>query len=313
MTLKQRIAAYLDDTNQETGGWVTGAIAALIVLSAVIFVVETYDIAPQLRLVCTGLDWVILGIFTVEYGLRLWTAERWWAYALSPYGLVDLIAISPFVLGFLDMRFVRLLRWLRVLRLVRFLGDRALLGRLTAADTLAVVRILFTLFAIIFIYAGLIFQVEQRYHPETFRSFLDAAYFAVVTMTTVGYGDITPVSDAGRLCTILMILSGIALIPTQLGDLIRRILKVSQSLQVPCPQCGWALHDPDARYCKRCGTALNLPAALPHDERGDRPSPLPPSMPFAPRSVLEVPEATWPESPPSGPPAAPQNSPENSL
>jgi voltage-gated potassium channel len=217
MTLKDTIAAYLDDTNRETGGWVSGAIAVLIVLSAIIFVVETYDIPPPWQLVFSGADWVILGLFSVEYGLRVWTAERWWLYVLSPYGLVDLLAISPFVLGFLDMRFVRLLRWLRVLRLVRFLGDRAIVGRVTAADTLAVVRIVFTLMAIIFIYAGIIFQVEQRYHPDTFRSFLDAAYFAVVTMTTVGYGDITPVSDAGRLWTILMILTGIALIPTQLG------------------------------------------------------------------------------------------------
>lgn len=259
MTLKATIAAYLDDTDQETGGWVTGAIATLIVLSAVIFVVETYDISAPWRTVLTWVDWGILGLFGGEYLLRVWTAERRWAYVLSPYGLVDLVAICPFLLGFIDTRFVRLLRWLRILRLLRLLRDRAVVGRLTAIDTLAVIRIVFTLFAIIFIYAGIIFQVEQRYHPETFRSFLDAAYFAVVTMTTVGYGDITPVSDAGRLCTILMILTGIALIPTQLGDLLRRILKASQSLQVPCANCGWSLHDPDASFCKRCGTALPLP------------------------------------------------------
>ncbi|MGF1524370.1 MAG: potassium channel family protein [Leptolyngbyaceae cyanobacterium] len=259
MTLKERIAAYLDDTDQETGGWVTGAIAALIFLSAIIFVVETYDISPQLQTVLNGLDCLILGLFAAEYLLRLWTAEQWWAYVFSAYGLIDLIAISPFVLGLLDMRFVRLLRWLRVLRLVRFLGDRAILGRLTAADTLAVVRIVFTIFVIVFIYAGIIFQVEQRYHSDTFNTFLDAAYFAVVTMTTVGYGDITPVSEAGRLFTMLMILTGIALIPTQLGDLIRRIVKVSQSMQVPCPNCSWTTHDPDAQFCKRCGTALPLP------------------------------------------------------
>ncbi|MBE7381359.1 MAG: ion transporter [Leptolyngbya sp. SIO1E4] len=291
MTLKERIAAYLDDTNRETGGWVTGAIAALIVLSAIIFVVETYVISPQLRSILTGLDWLILSIFVAEYLLRLWTAKHWWAYALSPYGLVDLVAISPFVLGLLDMRFVRLLRWLRILRLIRFLGDRAIVGRLTAADTLAVIRIVFTLFAIIFIYAGIIFQVEQRYHPATFSSFLDAAYFAVVTMTTVGYGDITPVSDAGRLCTILMILTGIALIPTQLGDLIRRIVKVSQAVQVPCGHCGWHTHDPDAQFCKRCGAALPLQGIPSNDGKGDHPPPVMPALPFAPQSVMPVSEA----------------------
>ncbi|NER83636.1 MAG: ion transporter [Leptolyngbya sp. SIO1D8] len=299
MTLKEQIAAYLDDTNRETGGWVTGAISALIFLSVIIFVVETYEISPQFQSFLTGLDWLILALFTGEYLLRLWTAEQWWAYALSPYGVVDLIAISPFVLGMLDMRFVRLLRWLRVLRLVRFLGDRALLGRLTPADTLAVIRIVFTLFAIIFIYAGIIFQVEQRYHPDTFVSFLDAAYFAVVTMTTVGYGDITPVSDVGRLFTILMILTGIALIPTQLGDLIRRIVKVSQAVQMPCPHCGWPMHDPDAQFCKRCGTALSR-AQTPLNTVGLEPESIESSLPFAPRSIMPFTESTE-----TGPPASP--------
>ena len=300
MTLKATIAAYLDDTDQETGGWVTGAIATLIVMSAVIFVVETYDISAPWRTVLTWIDWGILAVFGLEYLLRVWTAERRWAYVLSPYGLVDLVAICPFLLGFIDTRFVRLLRWLRILRLLRLLRDRAVVGRLTAIDTLAVIRIVFTLFAIIFIYAGIIFQVEQRYHPETFRSFLDAAYFAVVTMTTVGYGDITPVSDAGRLCTILMILTGIALIPTQLGDLLRRILKASQSLQVPCASCGWSVHDPDASFCKRCGTALPLPALTGQGAVSAaslaKAAGMDVTLPFAPRSVSDTASTTGSEA-----------------
>lgn len=293
MTVKDAIAAYLDDTNRERGGWVTGVIAILIVASSVIFVLETYDFAAPWPWVLESLDWLILGIFAVEYLLRVWTAERWWQYVFSPYGLVDLVAIFPFVLGFLDTRFLRLLRWLRVLRLARFLGDRAIIGRFTAADTLAVVRIVFTLIAIIFIYAGIIFQVEQQQHPETFNSFFDAAYFAVVTITTVGYGDITPVSDAGRLCTMLMILTGIALIPTQLGDLIRRILKVSRSLQVPCLGCGWSVHEPDAQFCKRCGTKLALSSnqtELPVSEL-DAILPLP--LPLVPHTIIAIPEAAW--------------------
>ena len=286
MTLKQRVAVYLDDTNLKTGGWVTLAIALLILISAVIFVVETYPLDDRLRTVLVGVDWVILTLFTVEYGLRLWSAERPWDYGLSPYGLVDLLAILPLVLGLLswgmvDLRFVRLLRWLRVLRLARLLGDRALVGRLTAADSLVVTRIVFTLFALIFIYAGIIFQIEQHYNPDTFTSFLDAAYFAVVTMTTVGFGDITPVSEVGRWFTVLMILTGITLIPTQLSALIRSVVKVSQAQATPCDRCGWAIHDSDARFCKRCGgplrpgppsevIRLSSPAAtLPIAPRGD--------------------------------------------
>lgn len=283
MSLKQHIADYLDDTT-ESGRWITIAIAVLILVSAGVFVVETYPIPDRWRAVLSVLDWVILAVFTTEYGLRWWSSDRRWAYPTSLYGLLDLVAILPFLLGLLDMRFVRLLRWLRILRLVRYLGDRTPLGRFTAADTLAMVRIIFTLFAIIFIYAGVIFQVEQIYHAQTFRSFFDAAYFAVVTMTTVGYGDITPVSEAGRLFTMLMILTGIALIPTQLGNLIRQIVKVSQSVQVPCNQCGWPTHDPDAKFCKHCGTVLSL--GMPRTQPDNPPTSVvatPSPLPFAPR------------------------------
>ncbi|MGF1458386.1 MAG: ion transporter [Leptolyngbyaceae cyanobacterium] len=259
MTLKATIAAYLDDTNPAVGGWGVGAIASLIVASSVIFVLSTYELPPGQAQLLHWLDWAILAGFTVEYVLRVWTAEHWWRYVFSIYGLIDLVAICPLLLGFLDLRSIRLLRWLRILRFARLLSDRAILGKLITPDTLAVIRIVFTIFSIIFIYAGLIFQVEQRFHPTTFNSFLDAAYFAVVTITTVGYGDITPVSDAGRLCTMLMILTGIALIPTQLGDLIKRILKVSQSQPIACSTCNWSVHDPDAQFCKRCGTSLLLP------------------------------------------------------
>ena len=279
MTLKQTIAAYLDETNRETGGWVAGAIALLTVAASVLVVLSTYDISSAWQPVLNAANWVILTLFIAEYGLRLWTAERWWRYIFSLYGVVDLIAIVSLGPGVLNLPGLQLVRWLRVLRLSRLLSDRAMLARITAADTLAVVRIIFTVIGIIFVYAGLIFQVEEHYQPDTFGTFFDAAYFAVVTITTVGYGDITPVSEAGRLCTMLMILTGIALVPTQLGDLIRRIIKVSSSIEKPCDRCGAVLHDPDALFCKRCGSSLLMPSLLKQisDNDGWPPEPITPS------------------------------------
>jgi voltage-gated potassium channel len=81
-------------------------------------------------------------------------------------------------------------------------------------------------------------------------------YFSVATMTTVGFGDITPISEAGRLLTILMIWSGIALIPWQIGDLIRRLVKTINKVETPCPSCGLTFHDADAQFCRSCGTQL---------------------------------------------------------
>jgi len=263
MTLKQRIRFYLEDLETSWGRAINGAIATLILLSSAIFVLETYSIPASLAMVLGWIDGLILAAFTLEYGLRVWSAAQPRRYLFSLYGLVDLIAILPLLLGFLDLRFIRLLRWLRLLRLWRFLGNQQFGGRFRSQDTWIVARILFTLFTIIFIYSGLIFQVEHPANPDNFSNFLDAAYFAVVTMTTVGFGDVTPISEAGRALTVMMILTGIALIPTQLGRLIGQVAKAKDPDQLSCPSCGLYGHDSDARFCKRCGNPLFQPEPPP--------------------------------------------------
>lgn len=254
--LRERLRNHLNTTDTLTGRVINSAIVLLIFLSAAIFVIKTYPISPTLDAWLNALDWLIVLAFTLEYGLRLWVAKRPWYYALSLYGLIDLIAILPSWIGVFDIRFLRFFRSLRILRLVHIFNNRLWFGQVTSADTLILIRILFTLGAIVFIYSGLIFQVENPSNPEEFGTFLDALYFAVVTMTTVGYGDVTPISEAGRGLTVMMILTGIALIPTQVSSLIRQLGKVGQPQHLPCPGCGLTPHDNDAHFCKRCGTLL---------------------------------------------------------
>ncbi|MBD2114548.1 MULTISPECIES: ion transporter [Cyanophyceae] len=252
--LRERLRGHLDTTDTMPGRIVNGAIVLLIFTSAAIFVIKSYPISPALDEWLDWLDWLIVLAFTLEYGLRLWTAPRPWQYAFSLYGLIDLIAILPSWIGVFDIRFLRFFRSLRILRLVRIFNDRLWFGQVTSTDSLILIRILLTLGTIVFIYSGLIFQVEHPSNPEEFGTFLDALYFAVVTMTTVGYGDVTPISEAGRGLTVMMILTGIALIPTQVSSLIRQLGQVGQHR--PCASCGLTLHDNDAQFCKRCGTLL---------------------------------------------------------
>ncbi len=230
------------------------SITGLVLCSIAIFVIETYPIAPSLRQGLDRLNFGILLTFALEYGLRLWIAERKWRYFFSLYSLIDLLTIVPFFIGLVDISFIRVFRWFRILRLFRFLQERSWLGRFTTADTAIFARILLTLLAILFVYSGLIYQAEHDLNPNNFSTFLDAFYFAVVTMTTVGFGDITPVSEVGRLLTVLMIFTGIALIPWQVGDLIRQLVKSPQQISLVCQGCGLRGHDVDARFCKRCGT-----------------------------------------------------------
>jgi voltage-gated potassium channel len=258
MLLKQRIGFYLEDIDTPSGRAITLIITGLVMLSSAIFVAETYTIPTFIRNTLNIIDNAILMIFALEYLLRFWCAETKIKYFFSLYSIIDLMAILPAFLGIVDINisFIRLLRWFRILRLIRFIKGKTLFGRISTEDSVIFARILFTLFAIIFIYAGLIYQVEHPVNSKVFHTFLDAVYFSVVTMTTVGFGDVTPVSQVGRLLTVSMILTGIALIPWQLGDLIKQLVKTANQVETTCPTCSLALHDADAHFCKICGTNL---------------------------------------------------------
>jgi voltage-gated potassium channel len=245
----------LEEAETGVGLAVNGAIATLILVSATIFVLQTYPLPSQLQASLQLLDWIILGGFTLEYTIRLWAAEHRLRHLVSLYALIDLLAIVPVLVGLFDTRYLRMARWFRILKLARFLREAPWLG----TEGVMITRIVFTLAAIIFIYAGAIYQVEHPINPDVFSTFLDAVYFAVVTMTTVGYGDVTPVSEAGRSLTVMMILTGIALIPSQIGSLLYNINQMREKIQIACPGCGLAYHQTDARYCRRCGTQLPKP------------------------------------------------------
>ncbi|WP_408648804.1 ion transporter [Tumidithrix elongata] len=262
--LREKIAYYLDDLETPIGEAITIAIALLVLLSSGIFVAQTYELPNSLRHVLDIIDNGILATFTLEYLLRFWCAEKKLKYFFSLYAIIDLVAILPFFLGVSDIKFIRILRSFRILRLIRLLSKKSLLGRFVNEDRLIFTRILFTLFAIIFVYSGLIYQIEHTSNPKGFHTFLDAFYFSVVTMTTVGFGDVIPTSQAGRLLTVLMVLTGIALIPVQLGELFKKLVKTSTQVETPCFDCGLSTHDVDAKFCKVCGAKL-IPASCPID------------------------------------------------
>ncbi|TAF57770.1 MAG: ion transporter [Oscillatoriales cyanobacterium] len=229
----------------------------LIVLSVVTFVAATFPLEPvwfdRLRVI----DGVIAVVFLVEYAVRFWRAHPKLAFVGSLLSAIDAIVLLELTASLFGFPIVHGLRGVRVLRLLRFLDVDVALFRLESRDRLIFARILFTLIAIVSLFAGLIYEVEYRVNPEDFGTVLDAIYFAVVTMTTVGFGDMTPATSAGRLLTMLMILTGVALIPWQIGQLIEHMVKSRQRVTIVCGRCGCDSHDRDARFCKQCGTALD--------------------------------------------------------
>ena len=256
LSLREKVAFYLEDTESNLGLWSDLAVLGLILLSSAIFVVQTYPLSQRLQNILETTDLVILIVFTIEYSLRLWSAENPQKYFFSFFGFIDLISIVPLLFGLVDIHFLRVFRWFRILRIVRFSNvEKRLLG-IANEDSMVFARIFLTLFTLIFVYAGLIYQVEHQINSDHLENFFDAFYFVVVTMTTVGYGDVTPLSQAGRIMTVLMIFTGVLFIPWQLSELIGQVVKTSSLQEQKCSNCNLSRHDLDAVYCKQCGTKL---------------------------------------------------------
>lgn len=256
MSLREKIAFYLEDITTPIGITLNLTLLGLIVISLGIFIAQTYSLPNAVEIWLNNLDVAILIFFTIEYLIRFWCANGKIEFVFSIYSLIDLVSIIPLLLGFMDVRFLRIFRWFRLLRIIRFLEFKTSILRIETEDGIIFFRILLTLFSIVFVYSGFIYQIEHQVNPDVFGDFFDAIYFSVVTMTTVGFGDVVPLSEGGRFLTLLMILTGILLIPWQLGELVKQLIKTSNQTEKTCSGCGLLVHDADANFCKICGTKL---------------------------------------------------------
>ena len=256
-SLKEYISKHFDNINTLSGEIIDIIIIFLILSSSAIFIVLTFPISDSLESILKIIDAIIIILFTSEYLLRFWLAERKTKHFFSIFSMIDLIVILPFYLGFLtDLGFLVILRTFRILRLIRFIKGRRVIPRTENEDVYVLVNIMFTVFSIIFVFSGLFYFTEHELNPEMISTFFDAIYYSVVTMSTVGFGDITPISSAGRLVTITMIMSGIILIPWQIGVFLKRVVRTASKVHVECKSCGLQHHDKDASHCKDCGHIL---------------------------------------------------------
>jgi voltage-gated potassium channel len=197
-------------------------IVCLIIVSAVTFSIETLPTLPPFaRSVLQAVEIITVLVFTLEYALRIYVASHKRDYIFSFFGLIDLIAILPFYLGLgIDLRSVRALRLLRLARLLKLARYNQAIRRFHLALCIAKEEIvLFLAAAIILIYlAGVgIYYFESEAQPDKFGSVFHSVWWAVVTLTTVGYGDVYPVTVGGRVFSFFVLLIGIGVISVPAG------------------------------------------------------------------------------------------------
>lgn len=214
-----------------------------------------------------ALEWVLTIAFTIEYVLRLYAARNTWRYATSFFGVVDLLAILPAFLSvfffaaqnLLIIRILRLLRIFRIFKMGHFVEEGGIVvAALQASKTKIYVFISFVLLMAMLI-GTLMYMVEGGVN-ENFTNIPQGIYWAIVTLTTVGYGDITPVTPFGRLlATAVMILGyGVIAVPTGIvtAEISGRVMNLKEVEFKDCKQCGQQEHHTGAVFCHRCGSAL---------------------------------------------------------
>jgi voltage-gated potassium channel len=242
-------------------------IIVIIVLSVITVIISTVgSIEQQYGNTLHIAEWVFTIIFTIEYILRLICCRRPAAYARSFFGIVDLLAVVPtYISIFLPsshvlvvIRILRVLRIFRVLKLVKYIGESELLIDALRSSRRKITVFLFSVITIVIIFGSVMYIVET---PDNgFTNIPQSIYWAVVTLTTVGYGDMAPQTNLGKaIAMVIMVMGyGILAVPTgivtaELTKAMGHHNKISTNV---CEGCGYRWHDDDAHYCKHCGNTL---------------------------------------------------------
>jgi voltage-gated potassium channel len=266
MTLRDKLRIIIFEADTKAGRGFDVTLIGMILLSVLTVMLDS---VPQINArygqQLYYAEWFFTVLFTVEYAVRLWCIEHSWGYAKSFYGVVDLLSVLPTYLSlwfpgaqfFLAVRILRVLRVFRVLRMVRYVGEAELIAQALAASRRKIIVFVASVLALMVIFGALMYVVEGGTNPA-FASIPHSIYWAVTTMTTVGYGDITPTTPLGQsLASFIMIMGyGIIAVPTGIVTLELNEANRRQANTRTCSDCSAEGHSREASYCWRCGAPL---------------------------------------------------------
>ncbi|WP_291100804.1 MULTISPECIES: ion transporter [unclassified Empedobacter] len=272
--LKQKIFDIVFEADTPYGKLFDISLLLLILLSVGLVMLESIPaINARHHTVLVSLEWILTFLFTIEYLLRIYCVKNRWRYIFSFYGVIDLLSILPFYLGLViptskylaSIRILRLLRIFRIFNLTRFTrGKNVLVLGLKESKDKIIVFLSFVVLIVVVI--GSIMYMVEHDHPESgFTSIPISIYWAIVTLTTVGYGDISPVTGLGQfLASVVMIIGyGVIAVPTSIVTMeMNKAARHKEDIPTNtqrCRNCGDDYHLDGAIYCKTCGHLLNEP------------------------------------------------------
>ncbi|MEM6736120.1 MAG: ion transporter [Bacteroidota bacterium] len=268
--LRRKLFIVVFGTNTPAGKLFDVVLLWSIVLSVVSVMLESVkEIKKEYTTLFYAVEWIFTGLFTLEYALRLIITRTPRKYALSFFGVVDLMALLPsyitlFITGggyLVVIRSIRLLRVFRILKLGRYVKEASVLSNALVASRHKILVFLGAVITLVMIMGTLMYLIEGS--ESGFTSIPRSIYWAVVTVTTVGYGDIAPQTILGQISASILMLLGYAIIAVPTGivtsemvNFDKRQKKKDESKKI-CSACDQRGHDDDAAYCKRCGSLLS--------------------------------------------------------
>jgi len=263
---RNKLHEIIFEANTPTGKWFDIILILAIALSVITVMLDSVlGIQQQYGEILYYLEWFFTILFSIEYFLRLLSVTHPLSYAKSFFGVIDLLAILPTYVSLvypgghylLVIRLLRILRVFRVLKLVQYIGESRLLIKALAASRRKITIFILTVLTLVTILGSIMYLIEGRAHG--FTSIPRSIYWAVVTLTTVGYGDITPQTILGQFVSMIIMILGYGIIAVPTGIMtveMTHAFRTNKAGIRACLSCSADNHDADATHCKYCGTKI---------------------------------------------------------
>jgi len=264
--LREHLRLIIFEADTPGGKLFDVALIVAIVLSVLVVMLDSVaSFHDRFGSTLYGLEWAFTIAFSVEYALRLYTVGKPLKYATSFLGIIDLLAIAPTYLSLFFagahyaavIRVIRVLRVFRILKLAQYVSESNVIALALYASRRKITVFLFGVSTLVVVLGSFMYVIEGR--ESGFTSIPESVYWAIVTLTTVGYGDISPITPLGKAVASLVMILGYSIIAVPTGIVTAEIAQVMRKTQVTtraCPECSREGHDVDAVHCKYCGAPL---------------------------------------------------------